>query len=239
MDFFMANLAHPRNRPWSDASMLYMNQGPPDYKFVDKREPSGIIYDEGDHNASFADFDNDGDLDVIVGSTYPEHYSKLYRNDGVGPDGVVQFVDVTYEAGAAIHNGINLVWSDVDEDGDLDLLIAGSGSTERVHVLINRVGQERNWVQFDLQGTVSNRNALGARIRLGAEGLAQMRDVSGPGGQMNNQNSRIVHFGLGDATTIDTLEVRWIGGTTETITGAAPGGRYHIVEGSGTAVLVP
>jgi len=216
-----------------------MNQGPPDYSFVDEREPSGIIYDEGDHNASFADFDNDGDLDVVVGSTYPEHYSKLYRNDGVGPDGVVQFFDVTYEAGAAIHNGINLVWSDVDEDGDLDLLIAGSGSTERVHVLINRVGQERNWVQFDLQGTGSNRNALGARIRLSAEGLAQMRDVSGPGGHRNNQNSRIVHFGLGDATTIDTLEVRWIGGATETITGAAPGGRYHIVEGSGTAVLVP
>ena len=239
MDFFMANLAHPRTRTWSDTSMLFMNQGAPDYQFVDEREGSGIIYDEGDHNAAFADFDNDGDLDMVIGGAYPEHYSRLYRNEGVAADGRVKFADVTYETGTAVRNGTSLVWSDVDEDGDLDLLIAGSGPESYVNLLINRVGQDRNWVQFDLEGTGSNRSALGARVRLKAGDLAQMRDVNGPGGHRNNQHSRIVHFGLGDATAIDALEVRWIGGATETIGGAAPGGRYRIVEGTGVAVPVP
>ncbi len=239
MDFFMANLAHPRVRNWSDTSMLYMNQGPPDFQFVDQREPSGIIYDEGDLNASFADFDNDGDLDVVGGGAYPQHYSRLYRNEGGGADGVVVFTDVTYETGTAIVNGAHQLWSDVDRDGDLDLLILGGPSPDRVNLFINRIGQERNWVQLELQGSGSNRGGVGARVRLSAGGINQMRDVSGPGGHKNNQQSRFVHFGLNDATTIDSLEVRWIGGTTETISGAAAGGRYLIVEGSGSAVPLP
>ena len=55
MDFYMANLAHPRVQPWSDPSMFVVNQGPLDYVFVNMLEEHGFIYDEGDVNAAFAD----------------------------------------------------------------------------------------------------------------------------------------------------------------------------------------
>jgi hypothetical protein len=227
MDTFMANLSHPRTQPWADPSMFGINGGSPDFTFENRRRALGIVYDEGDINGEFADFDNDMDLDLVVASLYPNHYSKLYRNDGD------VFTDVTYETGTAVHVAISAVWSDVDEDGDLDLVIA-SGDPSRAHLFINRVGRDRHWVEFRLQGTASNRGAVGARVTLAAGGVTQMRDVVGGGGQSNTQNSAVVHFGLGANTTIDALTVRWVGGATEAIAGATADGRFRIVEGSGT-----
>lgn len=233
MDFFMANLAHPRTQPWGDPSMFVVNQGAPDYLMVNQREELGIVYDEGDINGQFADYDNDGDLDLAIASLYPTHYTKLYRNDG--PDG---FTDVTYETHTAQHVGISVTWSDVDEDGDLDLVEADGADLPMVHLYLNRVGQDRPWVQFDLQGTPTNRDAVGARVTLTAGGMTQMRDISGGGGQSNTQVTRIAHFGLGDATSVDQVTVRWVGGGNEVITGVEPNHRYRVVEGSGVAVEV-
>jgi len=230
MDYFMANLAHPRVMPWSDPSMFLINSGPPGFTFENRREELGIVYDEGDLNGEFADYDNDMDLDLVVGPTYPNHYSKLYRNDGEQG-----FTDVTYETRTAVHSPGSVVWSDVDEDGDLDLVIAG-GSPARAHLFINRVGQDRNSVQLLLEGTTTNRGAVGARVTLTAGGVTQMRDVVGGGGHYNTQCTAVVHFGLGDETDIDSLTVRWVGGATESISGAAANGRFRIVEGSGQAV---
>ncbi|MBW2523532.1 MAG: VCBS repeat-containing protein [Deltaproteobacteria bacterium] len=230
VDLYLCNIAHPRYQPLSDISMLLINQGGPDYGFVDQRAELGLIYDEGDINAAFGDFDNDMDLDLVVGSTYPNHYSRLYRNDGDGG-----FTDVTYETASAIHQGASVTWSDVDEDGDLDLVAAGSG---RAHVLINRVGQEQSWVQLDLRGTTSNRDAIGARVTLEAGGVTQLRDLFDSGGNTNPQRSRIVHFGLGSSGSVDAVTVRWPTGTSETISGVAPNGRYRVVEGTGQATLI-
>jgi len=132
LDFYMANLAHPRVQPWSDPSMFAINQGPPDFDFVNEREGLGLIYDEGDINAAFADFDHDMDVDLAIASLYEGHYSRLYRNDGAAG-----FVDVSYETGTAVHNTTSVVWSDVDEDGDLDLALGnihGSSSQNRLYL---------------------------------------------------------------------------------------------------------
>jgi hypothetical protein len=230
MDLYVCNIAHPRYQPTSDISMLLFNQGAPDYSFVDRRAELGLVYDEGDINAAFADFDNDMDLDLVVGSTYPNHYSRLYRNDGESG-----FTDVTYETAAAVHQGASVTWSDVDEDGDLDLLAAGSG---RAHVLINRIGQDRGWVQFALEGTTSNRDAIGARVTVEAGGVSQIRDLFDSGGNTNPQRTRIVHFGLGDSSSIDAVSVRWPTGVTETISGVEPEGRYRVLEGTGQATRI-
>jgi len=232
MDVFICNLAHPRVQPWSDPSMFAINEGPPDYTFTNQTEEYGFIYDEGDINASFADFDNDMDIDIAVGPTYPGHYSKFYRNDG--PDG---FVDVTYETNTAVYQSAYIVWADADEDGDLDLFQTGGFPSSAMHLFVNRVGQDNNWVELLLEGTATNRSAIGARVTLEAGGVTQMRDVRGGGGH-GNQNSRVVHFGLGGESDIDGVTVRWVGGATETITGLAPNGRYHVVEGSGTGTLI-
>jgi hypothetical protein len=224
MDLFVANLAHPREQPWSDPSMFLINSGPPDFTFENVFAERGFQYDEGDLNATFADFDNDMDLDIVVTSVYRHHYSRLYMNDGDG-----SFTDVTYEAGLQEHDVASLAWADFDEDGDLDIVIKN-------RLLINRVGQDNHWIVLDLEGTTSNRDALGARVWLTAGGVTQIRDVRGPGGHVNAQSTRLVHFGLAQETVIDSLVVRWVGGETETIEGALINRRMRIVEGSGAAV---
>jgi len=231
MDLFEPNLAHPRTMPDSDDSRFLENQGPPDYEFVDRKDELGFIYDEGDVNASFGDYDNDMDLDVVVASLYTTHYSRLYRNDGEAG-----FVDVTYETGTAVHDAVSAVWTDLDEDGDLDLFIADRAGEGRVQLFENRVGQESAWVELLLEGTETNRSAVGARVTLKAGGVTQIRDVTGGGGHFNNQSSRVVHFGLGQQGEIEELTVRWVGGDVESFDGAAPNARYKVLEGAGQVV---
>ncbi len=233
MDLYAANIAHPRYQPNSDPSTMLVSSGPPDFTFENLREELGLVYDEGDINAVFADYDNDMDLDLVVGPTYPMHFSRLYQNNGDG-----SFVDVTYETNTAVEKGAGLAWSDVDEDGDLDLLIADGSGDPYVHLFINRVGQDNHWLQLDLEGTTTNRDAVGARVTLEAGGVTQIRDVSGGGGHTAQQQSRIIHFGLASLTAIDSVTVRWVGGGTETINGLAVNGRYRVAEGSGQGVLV-
>jgi hypothetical protein len=234
MDMYMCNLAHPRTMPWSDPSMFVLNEGAPDYGFVNLEEEYGFIYDEGDVNATFADFDHDMDLDIAIASLYTGHYSRLYRNDGEAG-----FTDVTYETATAVHDSVSVIWADVDEDGDLDLLTADRSGDPWLHLFENTVGQDRHWIQLDLVGVESNRDALGARVTLEAGGVSQIRDVRSSGGHGTNQTSRIVHFGLADNTSIDRLEIRWPAGAgTETVTGLEVDHRYRVEQGSGVGELV-
>jgi hypothetical protein len=231
LDVYICNLAHPRVQPYGDPSMFMLNKGAPDFFFENRTKGSGLIYDEGDVGAAWADYDHDGDLDLAIASLYTGHYSRLYRNDGASG-----FVDVTYETGTAVHDAVTLTWSDVDEDGDLDLLIADrDGVAPNVHLFTNRVGSKGGaWLELDLRGVTSNRAAAGARVTVRTGSLTQLREVPGGGG--TPQLSRILHFGLGAATTIDELTVRWVAGATEKVSGAQPRGRFRIVEGSGKAI---
>ncbi len=227
IDAFISNLSHPRTQPWADPSQFLFNGGAPDHSFTDRRAELGVIYDEGDVNAALADWDNDGDLDLAVAALYPTHYAKLYRNDG--PLG---FVDVTYEAGIEVHLAVGLAFGDVDEDGDLDLFASEGIGPDFVHYYENRQGPERAWMELELEGTTSNRDAIGARVTVTTGNTTRIRDVEAGGGH-HLQHSHVVHFGLGDAGTIDSLTVRWPSGVTETFTGAAVKSRYRLVEGAG------
>jgi hypothetical protein len=238
MDFWVSNLSHPRTQPWADPSQLYVNEGP-GINFVDHRHAYGVVYDEGDINGYFGDFDNDMDLDLVVGSLYTGHYDKLYRNDGD------HFTDVTYEANVAVHQGQNVAWADVNEDGALDLIVHGS-DIPQVHVFLNRNVTHNNWVEMRLQGTTSNRDAIGARVYVTAGGVTQMRDVKGTcgGGISAGLCSRVVHFGLAQNQTIDSVKVRWVvgavanGAPTEDISGVTPNGIFTIKQGAGSAVKI-
>ncbi len=233
MDMFVCNLAHPRTMPWSDPSMFLVNSGEPDYQFDNLLVEYGFIYDEGDVNAEFADFDNDMDVDIAIATLYGGHYSKLYRNDGEAG-----FTDVTYETGTAVHDAVSVVWSDVDSDGDMDLVVADRSGVPYVQLFVNRVGQDNHWLELDLVGSATNRDAAGARATVTAGGVTQMRDVQMGGGHSNTQHSHVLHFGLGDNTTIDEVTVHWVGGDTEVITGLEPDHRYAVTEGAGTGEVI-
>jgi hypothetical protein len=170
---------------------------------------------------------------LAIASLYTGHYSRLYRNDGD------HFTDITYETNTAVHDAVSVVWSDVDEDGDMDLFIADRAGAPYVHLFTNRVGNTKHWVELKLSGTTTNRSAVGARVTVKAGGKTMMREVSGGNGLQNTQKSRWLHFGLADATAIDEVTVRWIGGATETISGLGVDGRFTVAEGSGAAVPAP
>ena len=230
MDVFVCNFAHPRTQPWSDTSVLGNNLGPPGWQFQDVRQASGILYDEGDIDAAWGDYDNDGDLDLVIAGVYPGHNTRLYRNDH--PNG---FVDVTYEAGAALHRAGRVVWLDADRDGDLDLMFASAPEKPHVPQLDNRLGGEGHWVQFDLRGTQSSRDAVGVRLYVHAGGKVQMRDVRLGGGHWNVQGPKRVHSGLGPDPAIDKVEARWLGGKTEVFSWVVAGKRWSLVEGAAMA----
>lgn len=228
IDIYVPNISHPRVQPGSDPSMLLVNGGAPNFVFENKRRELGLIYDEGDVEASFADYDNDGDLDLLVISTYPSHYPRLYRNDL--PKG---FTDVTYEAHAHLHQAQTGLWSDVDEDGDLDLLLLSPGPGPRMLLLRNKGTPGNHFLELDLRGTSSNRSAIGARVYVTSGGVTRIREVQS---QSRHPSSRWVHVGLGASTSIDKLEVRWPNGSKESISGASADKRWRVVEGSGQAV---
>ena len=153
----------------------------------------------------WGDYDNDADLDLYVANF--EGPNHLFRNDGG------MFTDVANVALADPHHTLGLGWADYDGDGDLDLYLANNfGEPDRL--LRNDLAAGTHWLQLDLEGVLSNRSAIDARVEVVTGGVRQLRRVDGGGGY-NSQNTLRVHFGLGVATVIDTLRIRWPSGIVQ------------------------
>ena len=188
---------------------------------------------------AFLDVDEDGWPDLITanGHVYPEveskqamvgdHYRQktlLFHNQRNG-----RFVDVTDLAGEAFATARparGLAIGDLDGDGRPEIVIVNMNETPS---LLKNLTPRGNWARVSLTGTRSNRSAIGARIWLTAGGRTQMNEVYG-GGSYLSQNEPAVYFGLGDAKTIDKLEVRWPNGGKQEWTGLAGNRSYAFVE---------
>ena len=196
--------------------------------------------------ALFLDYDNDGDLDLAIvnghvmnnsghfrpGSTEAQR-KLLFRNDG----GRFTEVGRTSGPGFAVEKvGRTLAAADIDNDGDLDLLVTNNGGT--VDLLRNESGRDNNALLVRLVGTRSNRGGIGARLRLTAGGATQMREVKAGSSYLGQSDLR-VHFGLGRATTVDRLEIRWPSGDTETVQSVAANQILTVVEGKGVSARSP
>jgi hypothetical protein len=172
----------------------------------------------------FFDFDHDMHLDLAVanghiidhsllrgaGATHAQR-NQLLRNLGAG-----RFADVTADAGpgfALEKVSRGLVAGDIDNDGDLDLLVTNNG--QRADLLRNDGARGRALV-VRLAGRQSNRDGVGARLRLTAEGRTQTREVKA-GSSYLGQNDLRQHFGLGNSARVDRLEVRWPSGRVDVI----------------------
>ncbi len=161
---------------------------------------------------SWGDYDNDGDLDVIVARTQP-NIAVLYRNRGDGTF-VADTVGFPQLAGAAW----GVANADYDSDGDLDVFVSAKsrpGTFPPDRLLQNGLGNGNAWAAFTLVGTRSNRSAIGAKLYIEAvidgKVVRQRRDVSAQN-TFGGHNSLRVHVGLGNATTVRSVTIVWPSG---------------------------
>ena len=175
--------------------------------------------------AGFFDFDNDGrpDLLLVNGHVFPEVESLhidirykdraiLYRNLGGGA-----FEDVSEKAGPGIierHSSRGAAFGDIDNDGSIEVLVNNQNETPS---LLKSAGPPPgHWLILKLEGTHSNRSAIGARVKVTAGGHTQFQAVQS-GGSYLSQNDLRLHFGLGTAAIVDRIEVQWPAGTRQSI----------------------
>ena len=225
-----------------DFNTLYRNDG--NFNFTDVSFEAGVALPSLPFvkwGAAFADLDNDGwpDLFSVNGHVYPQvdntptgaryrEPANLLLNERNGT-----FCDAGALAGPAIQQprvSRGLAAADLDNDGNLDFVVENlDGSPTVLH---NDGIAGNHWVSFELAGTKSNRLAIGARITISAGGIRQMDEVRS-GGSYLSQNDLRVHFGLGRAQKIDTVEVRWPSGHVDKLINLQSDKFYSILEGTG------
>jgi hypothetical protein len=208
MDVFVVNT--------TNADHFFQNNGG---IFSDLRGQPGIP-DGSNRDAAWGDFDNDGDLDLYLAST--DSPNMLWRNNGDGT-----FTEIGAESGVD-DSGASRVASlaDFDNDGDLDIFVGNSGNTPTIYR--NDLGPS-HWLIVRLTGVVSNRSAIGARVYATTGALRQLREVSGGGG-LYTEHMLPVHFGLGSATKVDRLEIRWPSGRTDVLENVASNQILSLIE---------
>lgn len=225
---------------------LYHNNG--DSSFTYETYTSGLARSTLLHSGwgiHFLDYDNDGLKDLLVAQghdldtvelNYPQlHYKEpmlLMRNTSHG------FVDVSREAGAVFQQrwvGRGMAVGDLDNDGRLDAVVSTNGGP--AHVLHNETTSGNHWITFNLVGHRSNRDAIGARVKVTAGSLVQSAMVSTCGSYLSANDKRL-HFGLGKAAEAQDIEIYWPSGTVQTLHHVA-GGRVLRVDEPQDGVPVP
>jgi hypothetical protein len=187
----------------------------------------------------FADMNLDGALDLVVANGHIDEtvrnirgnvgYAQppqLFLNDGHG-----RFHDVAAEVGAAFYRpkvGRGLAYGDFDRDGDLDLLMTTNNSSAFLYRNDQLTGNRS--IRFRLVGTKSNRDAIGAVVRIEAGGTSQTRMVKG-GSSYLSQSELPVTFGVGKRDRIERATIQWPSGRAEEFKGLATGREYEVVEG--------
>jgi hypothetical protein len=210
LDLFLAN---------ADVNSLYRNDGDgtfssiADSAVVTDVIPASALFT----NCAWADYDNDGFIDLYVswGNPFVSPSTSalfLYHNEGDGT-----FERVT-EGEIVTRRGGFPSWGDYDNDGFVDLLLSSGAFSVNLSQLYHNDGNTNAWLNVKLVGTVSNRSGIGAKVRVNAfyrgEDRWQLREISGGDGQ-ENQQSLNAEFGLADATTIDTLRIEWPSGIVQ------------------------
>jgi ASPIC and UnbV/FG-GAP-like repeat len=172
------------------------------------------------HSVVAGDFDNDMDMDLYLVCTGPVENlpNRLYENDGHGNFTLVP--NTGGAAGSKLGRGDVVAVADYDRDGFLDLFVTNGADPSSPFVddgpyqLFRNQGNGNHWLEIDLEGTVSNRDGIGARVVLEAGGVVQIREQGG-GMHRFTQNHQRIHFGLAKHTHIDRLTIQWPSGIVQ------------------------
>jgi hypothetical protein len=256
LDIFKTNFS-------DDTATLYRNNGDGTFDDVTFQAGLGLHTQYLGWGTMFFDFDNDGwpDLLLVNGHVYPEVDSQhlgsnfqepriLYHNNGNGT-----FADISATAGPGINHASSsrgLAIGDLWNDGRLSAVVSNMNAPPSL--LVNQVRTTNHWVALRLIGSIpaspsslsapsaiprppapqSNRDAIGARVRI-KTGPRILVDEVRSGSSFISNNDMRVHFGLGSATKIDWIEIRWPSGRLEKFDELASDTFHTLNEGSGTS----
>ena len=236
LDIFKTNFS-------DDTSTLYKNNG--DGTFTDATAAAGLgLYTQYlGWGTMFFDIDNDSwpDLILVNGHVYPEVDSQhlgssykepriLYHNNGDG-----MFSDISATSGAGIGTAASsrgLAVGDLWNDGKISVVISNMNAAPSL--LVNQIRSANHWIAIHAVGTKSNRDGIGARIRVKIASRILVDEVRSGSAFDSNSDMR-VHFGLGSATKIEWVEIRWLSGLTERFANLPVDQIHTLKEGSGTA----
>jgi hypothetical protein len=202
---------------------LYKNNGDGTFSYASYDSGVGkITRPHSGWGVRFIDYDNDGWKDLLIAQghdldtielNYPNlHYREpmlLLRNTGHA------FEDVSKDSGDVFHQpwlGRGMAIGDIDNDGRIDAVVTTNDGP--VHVLHNETPTSNHWLTLKLVGHKSNRDAIGAEVKLTTEKGQQLATVSTAGSYLSSSDKR-VHFGLGPETTAKTVEIHWPSGIVQ------------------------
>jgi hypothetical protein len=245
-DLFVTNIA-------GESHVLYLNDGRGN--FEDARGRSGVGAATGDmtgFGTGWLDYDNDGRLDLFItngavnilerlrGEAVPyRQTSQLLHNEGSG-----RFRNVSTKAGpvfARLDVGRGAAFGDIDNDGDIDIVVTNNNSP--VRLLLNQASQgggtsgaPMHWLEIALRSSSGNRFGIGARVGVIRTGQPVLwRRARTDGSYMSASDSR-VHVGFGTSARVDAVRVEWPDGTRESFTGIEGDRILTLTQGMGSPV---
>jgi enediyne biosynthesis protein E4 len=238
---FVTNFSDEYNALYRHDSKLEYN----DVSYASKTASISIPY--LGWGTAFFDYDNDGWLDLIVvnGHVYPQvdradlgtSYRQrllLYHNNRDGT-----FSEVAADHGQALmvpRVSRGAAFGDIDNDGDIDIVIENLDG--KPTILRNDGGNRNNWINIQLQGRGPNHDAIGARVKIVAGDLVQWGEVRAGGSYLSASDLRL-HFGLEKRTSIDLVEVHWMGGAVEMVRRVPINQFVTLQEGKGVVKASP
>lgn len=218
MDYYMTNIRF---------NWFMVNEGKGKF-FVNRVKELGCNYVAISWGANFADFDQDGDLDLYVanGDLNPNcNPIGDYFFENIGG----KFQETAKVVGLQDYGiGRGSVVFDYDKDGDLDVLVVNqeaicpdypASSVTRLYRNDSKTG---NWLSVALQGVEAEPEGIGSRIRIVVGKTAMIREIDGGGSSHVSQNTLRAHFGIGSNQKIDSVIVEWTGGNTQVLTNVQP-----------------
>jgi hypothetical protein len=218
LDLFITSRGSVPNR-------LYHNQGGGVFTNVASDPMLPLPPGASGRGCAWGDYDNDGYLDLLI--TYADGKNGLLHNNGDGTFTQIVSGPPVEDGGPGI-SCCAATWVDYDNDGFLDIFITSlsdSGpSSPSNNFLYHNGGNTNAWLEVNCVGTVANRSAIGTKVRVRAtirgKTFWQMREINNGGGF--NTVPLVAHFGLGDATNVDTVRLEWPSGTVQELHNVAP-----------------